>query len=83
MAAFEKWADEGKPEDLEPAPLELMGAIAVLVNQQKEINQALSGAVADARKRGRSWLEIGGMLGVSKQAAHRKYGATTPAQLPS
>ncbi len=83
LAAFEKWADEVEPEDLEPASLESMGAIAALVNQQDEINQALARAVADARKRGRSWSEIGKMLGVSKQAAHRKYGSTTPVQLAS
>ena len=80
LAAFEKWAEDVKPEDLKPATLESMGAIAVLVNQQEEINKALAQAVADARKRGRTWSEIGAMLGVSKQAAHRKYGAKSPAQ---
>lgn len=83
LAALEKWADEVDPADLKPAPLESLGAIAVLMNQQEEINRALAQAVADARSRGRTWSEIGTMLGVSKQAAHRKYGAIIPAQTPS
>ena len=83
LAALEKWADEVDPADLKPAPLECLGAIAVLMDQQEEINRALARAVADARSRGRTWSEIGTMLGVSKQAAHRKYGAMTSAQLPS
>ena len=30
--------------------------------------------VANARERGWSWQEIGGALGVSKQAVHKKHG---------
>lgn len=83
LAALEKWADEVDPADLKPAPLESLGAISVLMDRQEEISRALAQAVADARSRGRTWSEIGTMLGVSKQAAHRKYGAITSAQLPS
>lgn len=83
LAAFEKWSEKVEPEDLKPAPLESMGTIAALIDQQEEINQALARAVADARNRGRTWSEIGALLGVSKQAAHRKYGAKDPAKSPS
>jgi len=31
--------------------------------------------VANARERGWSWQDIGGALGVSKQAVHKKHGA--------
>ncbi|HZJ27932.1 MAG TPA: hypothetical protein VFF40_13130 [Acidimicrobiia bacterium] len=34
----------------------------------------LTRAVIAARRSNRSWSEIGAMLGVSKQAAQRKYG---------
>ena len=74
LAAFERWAEEVDPEQLEPAPLESLGAIAFLVNQQQQINKALEEAVAEARARGRTWSEIGALLGVSKQAAQQKYG---------
>ncbi|WP_419847491.1 hypothetical protein [Candidatus Poriferisocius sp.] len=83
LAAFEKWAEEVDTADLKPAPLESMGAVAAWINQHEEINEALARAVADARTRGVTWSQIGALLGVSKQAAHRKYGTKSPAQLPS
>lgn len=83
LAALEKWADEVDPADLKPAPLESFAAIAALMNQQEEINKALAQAVADARSRGLSWSQIGSLLGVSKQAAHRKYGTIIPVQSTS
>ena len=79
LAAFERWAEEVDPEELEPAPLVSLGAIALLVNQQQQINQALAEAVAEARARGRTWSEIGALLGVTKQAAQQKYGTKTAA----
>lgn len=33
--------------------------------------------VRRAREQGWSWQEIAGLLGVSKQAVHKKYGAVT------
>jgi hypothetical protein len=36
-------------------------------------------AISEARHAHRSWSEIGAMLGVSKQAAQRKYAAKIPA----
>ena len=74
-----EFADYVDPEELEPAPLMSLGAIALLVNQQQQINQALAEAVAEARARGRTWSEIGALLGVTKQAAQQKYGTKTAA----
>jgi hypothetical protein len=50
--------------------------IAELVDQREHVDDDLTAAVHAARTAGRSWSEIGAMLGVSKQAAHRKYGST-------
>ena len=36
-------------------------------------------AVARARRGGRSWARIGDDLGISKQAAHKKFGHLDPA----
>lgn len=80
LAALDKWADEVGPADLKPAPLESLGAIAVLMDLQEEVNRALAQAVADAKSRGRTWSQISSMLGISKQPAYRKYGAMTSAQ---
>jgi len=54
---------------------------AVDVNQRLEAAQRLRHAaealvaelVAEARKKGATWSDIGGTLGVSTQAAHQKY----------
>jgi hypothetical protein len=39
---------------------------------------ALSAAVTAARERGRSWGQIGMVLGVSKQAARERFGTPAP-----
>ncbi len=44
-----------------------------LVEQRDDVDTALLDAIRDARRADRSWSEIGAMLGVSKQAAQRKY----------
>lgn len=83
LAALERWADQVKPEDLKPVPLESMGAMAKWINQFDHVNEALARAVADARSRGLTWSQIGELLGVSEEAARQKYGARTPAQTAS
>jgi len=42
-------------------------------DRRGELDAALVEAIRSARKADRSWTEIGAMLGVSKQAAQRKY----------
>lgn len=49
--------------------------VANLAAQRNVLESDLESAVADARRLNRSWAEIGTMLGVSKQAAQRKYAS--------
>jgi len=46
-----------------------------LVDQRSEVDDQITDAVISARQAHRSWSEIGAMLGVSKQAAQRKYSS--------
>ncbi|MBE6475071.1 MAG: hypothetical protein E7Z95_05810 [Actinomyces succiniciruminis] len=43
-----------------------------------DAEQDLARAVADARAAGESWTVIGAALGVSKQAAHKRFGHSSP-----
>ena len=74
-AALERWADDVTTEELVEANTGALRAIAELVEQRDIVDTALLDAIRDARKADRSWSEIGAMLGVSKQAAQRKYAA--------
>lgn len=73
-APLERWADAVEPEDLRIANTNALRAIAELVDQRHHVDTELTRAVRSARSAHRSWSEIGAMLGVSKQAAQRKYG---------
>jgi hypothetical protein len=73
-AALEQWADRVEPEDLRVADTEALRTIAELTDQRDHLDGELTNAVRSARATNRSWSEIGAMLGVSKQAAQRKYG---------
>ena len=72
-AALEAWADCVDTDDLVPAETEALRAIAELAEQRDGVDAAIIEAVRSARAAQRSWSEIGAMLGVSKQAAQRKY----------
>ena len=72
-AALEVWADQVEPGDLVVADTEALRKIAELAERREELEAALTDAVRSARRARRSWTEIGTMLGVSKQAAQRKY----------
>lgn len=71
--ALEQWADDVHSADLKVADTEALRSIAELVEQRNEVDEDLAEAVRSARRSERSWAEIGAMLGVSKQAAQRKY----------
>jgi hypothetical protein len=73
-AALQKWAERVQPEDLRVADTEALRVIAELADQRDRVDSELTAAVRVARVAQRSWSEIGAMLGVSKQAAQRKYG---------
>lgn len=73
-AALERWADAVEPGDLRVADTDALRTIAELIDQRRHVDTELTRAVRSARTAHRSWSEIGTMLGVSKQAAQRKYG---------
>ena len=78
-AALEEWAEKVEPADLRTADADSLRHIAELAQQRDQVDSELAESVRDARAARRSWSEIGAMLGVSKQAAQRKYGPKTPA----
>ena len=71
--ALEEWADKVDPAELVVAETESLRTIADLADRRGELDAALVEAIRSARRADRSWTEIGAMLGVSKQAAQRKY----------
>jgi hypothetical protein len=78
-AVLEEWADRVQTEELEVADTDALRVIAELADQRERVDSELTAAVRAARAAHRSWSEIGAMLGVSKQAAQRKYGHQTSA----
>jgi hypothetical protein len=72
-AAIETWADEVDEDALVVVDRDVLKAIAEYAERRERVEAALTEAVRTARRTGRSWSEIGTMLGVSKQAAQRKY----------
>lgn len=77
--ALEEWADGVDPADLRLADTGALSRIAELAQLRDDLDADLAESVRAARTAHRSWSEIGAMLGVSKQAAQRKYGAKAPA----
>ena len=54
-------------------PLRALAAVAEL---QREVGRTEAIVVRRARNRGASWEQIARVLGVSRQAVHKKYGGT-------
>ncbi len=73
-ANLERWAEDVDADDLRSADTDALRQIVDLVEQRQHVEEELDAAVQAARDARRSWSEIGAMLGVSKQAAQRKYG---------
>ena len=73
-AALEHWADKVKPGELAALDTSALRQLAQLAEQREALDDDVTDAVHAARRANRSWSEIGTMLGVSKQAAQRKYG---------
>ncbi len=72
--ALEAWAARVDSAELKEADTGTLRAIAELAEMLHGVDEQLTEAVRSARDARRSWSEIGTMLGVSKQAAQRKYG---------
>jgi hypothetical protein len=75
-AALERWAHAADVGQLVERDTSALKHLAKLAEQREALESDLTAAVAEARQHDRSWSEIGAMLGVSKQAAQRKYAAT-------
>ena len=73
-AALERWADQVATDGLVTVDTATLRQVSELAEQREVLESELAEAVRSARKANRSWSEIGAMLGVSKQAAQRKYG---------
>jgi hypothetical protein len=59
--------------------LELLAAASRLASELDDVSDALLGHFVDqCRRSGRSWTEISSALGVTKQAAHKRFSFTTP-----
>jgi predicted ATP-dependent protease len=71
--ALEAWATDVREDDLVEVDTDALKAIATYASRRDRLDAALTDAVRAARQSGSSWTEIGTMLGVSKQAAQRKY----------
>ena len=78
-AALEEWADRVHSNELVDADTKTLRTIAELAEQRDGVDAAIVEAVRSARAAHRSWSEIGAMLGVSKQAAQRKYSKVVSA----
>ena len=78
-AALERWADDVEPEALVEIDTAVLRHLGELAEQRATLEGQLREAVVAARRSNRSWSEIGAMLGVSKQAAQRKYGPAASA----
>ncbi len=60
-------------------PLDLLATASSTVAQLEEVGDATLGYFVDrCRRQGHSWTEISGALGVSKQAAHKRFSFPAP-----
>ncbi len=70
----EAWLDSLDPATTpaeEPADLRRIGpALRAMAEDQREVDDA----VAAARANGRSWAEVGLVLGITRQAVRERYG---------
>ena len=78
-AALERWADEVSADELTPVDTTVLQELGELADQRAAVEAEVADAVRRARAANRTWSEIGAMLGVSKQAAQRKYGRASSA----
>jgi hypothetical protein len=73
-AELEAWGDVVDPEVLVVKDSTVLQRVSRLASEREAVELDLFDAVHAARETGRTWSEIGAMLGVSKQAAQRKFG---------
>jgi hypothetical protein len=67
------------PRPLPPGPaLDILGWIADADAATRQAQRTLAAAVTRARSQGHSWAQIGDQLGVTRQAAHQRFGHDPP-----
>lgn len=74
-ANLERWAANVTTSELVRVETSELQRIADVAERRNALDDELTAVVNAARRSGRSWSEIGMMLGVSKQAAQRKYAS--------
>ena len=75
--ALTKWADDVDSSDLVEVDTAVLQHLGQLAAKRDALESDVRAAVEEARRSKKSWSEIGAMLGVSKQAAQRKYSTRT------
>jgi hypothetical protein len=73
--SVEDWLDSLDPATGSASDAADLRRIGAAVDRAETAEQELIGAIAAARKKGRSWSTIGMVLGISKQAAQQRFGA--------
>ncbi|OJU15111.1 MAG: hypothetical protein BGN95_03150 [Sphingomonas sp. 66-10] len=77
LALVTDWAAFRHPPFTGEKTAEFVDAISVAHLVAEEAKSNLRQWVLIARRAGVSWLDIGGALGISKQAAQQRYGSTS------
>ncbi|MGG8409517.1 hypothetical protein ACM614_24430 [Streptomyces sp. 12297] len=72
-------APEGLAESLERDPESFLRLVAAARVGAEESSRLLREAIQGARAAGHSWDSVGGVLGVSRQAAQQRFAVKTPA----
>ena len=63
------------PRPLPPGPaLDVLGWVADADAATRQAQRTLAAAVTRARSQGHSWTQIASQLGVTRQAAHQRFG---------
>lgn len=73
-AEAEAWLDSLDPDTIPAEDTSDLRDIGLTLGELVNLQKRLDDAVVAARHNGRSWGEIGLVLGISKQAARERYG---------
>lgn len=73
----ERWLDEVDPATLDPEDTSDLMRVALAADAVTDAEKRLREAVEEARDNDRSWGRIGTALGVSRQAALKRFGTPT------
>lgn len=75
-ADAEAWLDSLDPDSTPAEDISDLAAIGAALSKVAEAESDIEAAVSTARANGRSWPRIALVLGISKQAAQQRYGAS-------